>query len=263
MQNSQLPNPLHSSQRRETSTGTAITGNLPGMSRGPPSSGSSGSGTAPSGNLFDKSIPETATTFQEEMLPPSMATTADDNDPSLSSLPPKQIRTSRNPLSHCERCAQMESTLLSLQADVEYLRGLDLQREFVCKECENGSVHRSTNNRRIERVDSLPPIDQHTAYNPIGVSDNSVSSVGSRGSRASSRLQRRNSGTNIGGGGSGSVKSGGRRGGRSTVSRTSLLLRDASKRLNDLSTRHKRQVKQMTHERAYWQNDMHLKLEKV
>jgi len=41
-----------------------------------------------------------------------------------------------------------------------------------------------------------------------------------------------------------------------------MFLRDASKRLSDLSTRHKRQVKQTTHERAYWQNDMHLKLEK-
>lgn len=41
-----------------------------------------------------------------------------------------------------------------------------------------------------------------------------------------------------------------------------MFLRDASKRLGDLSIRHKRQVKQTTHERAYWQNDMHLKLEK-
>ncbi len=41
-----------------------------------------------------------------------------------------------------------------------------------------------------------------------------------------------------------------------------MFLRDASKRLADLSTRHKKEVKQSHYERAYWQNDMHLKLEK-
>jgi chromosome segregation ATPase len=73
--------------------------------------------------------------------------------------------------------------------------------------------------------------------------------VGSRGSRGS-RLPRRKSAA------TGDKSIGSR------FSRTALFLRDASKRLADLSTRHKKEVKQTHYERAYWQNDMHLKLEK-
>lgn len=126
--------------------------------------------------------------------------------------------------SGCDRCVQMESAILSLQADIEYVRTLELQKEFVCRECENGPT-------------------------PPAQSVSSAVSLGSRGSR-SSRLPRRKSAatekSSIGG----------------RLSRTALFLRDASKRLADLSTRHKKEVKQSHYERAYWQNDMHLKLEK-
>jgi len=126
--------------------------------------------------------------------------------------------------SGCDRCVQMESAILSLQADIEYVRTLELQKEFVCRDCESG-----------------PP--------PPAQSVSSAVSLGSKGSR-SSRLPRRKSAatekSSIGG----------------RLSRTALFLRDASKRLADLSTRHKKEVKQSHYERAYWQNDMHLKLEK-
>lgn len=127
--------------------------------------------------------------------------------------------------SGCDRCVQMESAILSLQADIEYVRTLELQKEFVCRECEIGPT-------------------------PPAQSVSSAVSLGSRGSR-SSRLPRRKSAATT-------EKSsiGGR------LSRTALFLRDASKRLADLSTRHKKEVKQSHYERAYWQNDMHLKLEK-
>lgn len=129
-----------------------------------------------------------------------------------------------DPSSGCDRCVQMEAAILSLQADIEYVRTLELQKEFVCRECESGPQ---------------PPTQ----------SVSSAISLGSRGSR-SSRLPRRKSAT----GDKSSI------GGR--LSRTAVFLRDASKRLADLSIRHKKEVKQSHYERAYWQNDMHLKLEK-
>mmetsp|Transcript_30328 Transcript_30328/g.51900 ORF Transcript_30328/g.51900 Transcript_30328/m.51900 type:complete len:885 (+) Transcript_30328:289-2943(+) len=136
----------------------------------------------------------------------------------------QQQQQQMDPGSGCDRCVQMESAILSLQADIEYVRTLELQKEFVCRECESG-----------------PP--------PPAQSVSSAVSLGSRGSR-SSRLPRRKSAA----GDKSSI------GGR--LSRTVVFLRDASKRLADLSTRHKKEVKQSHYERAYWQNDMHLKLEK-
>ena len=176
---------------------------------------------------------------------------------------------------NCDRCLQLETTLLSLQADLEYLRTLELQREYNCQTCDDGgggggSVHGNSSTAkggngggpRLERMDSsLPPINQNTAY-PSDRSVSSAVSIGSRESRTSSRIPGRRTSTSSIGQRHRSSSTIGGRGGRSLASRTSMYLRDASKRLADLSTRHKRQVKQTTHERAYWQNDMHLKLEK-
>lgn len=131
-----------------------------------------------------------------------------------------------DPSSNCDRCAQMESAMLSLQADIEYVRTMELQKEFVCRECE-----------------AAPP--------PPAQSASSAVSVGSKGSR-SSRPLRRSSG--IARETAGSIAS--------RFSRSAVLLRDASKRLAELSTRHKKESKHSHYERAYWQNDMHLKLEK-
>lgn len=151
-------------------------------------------------------------------------------------------------ISDCEKCSQLEATLLSLQADLEYLRTLDLQNEFVCKDCESGSCRPMQNGGPNQQP---APIAEKLS------SGHSVSSAVSLGSRGSSRFppKRRPSFGN-------SVTGVPRSLLPTTGSRTATFLRDASKRLSELSNRHKRQVKQTTHERAYWQNDMHLKLEK-
>ena len=138
----------------------------------------------------------------------------------------RQQQQQLHPSSNCDRCAQMESAMLSLQADIEYVRTMELQKEFVCRECE-----------------AAPP--------PPAQSVSSAVSVGSKGSR-SSRPLRRSSGIARESGGSIA----------SRFSRSAVLLRDASKRLAELSTRHKKESKHSHYERAYWQNDMHLKLEK-
>jgi len=212
------------------------------------------------------SINNTRATFPEKQPPPTASGMGgNDNNAAMTPshpLPSKQPQIGGAcTTTNCERCAQMEIALLSLHADLEYLRTLDLQREFHCNESENASGTRSV---RLERRDSssraAAPINKNTLYPNISSqrSDVSIASVGSRGSRASSRLHQRRSDNGQGSIGTHRARSQATR----FSSRTSMFLRDASKRLSDLSTRHKRQVKQTTHERAYWQNDMHLKLEK-
>ena len=172
-------------------------------------------------------------------------------------------------LSDCNRCAQMECTLLALQADLEYLRTLELQKEFVCKECDSGSANRPSTRARQPSHQPLlnnlsEPSPPSAAQNPLypntssGQSVASVASIGSRGSLSSRLRPKRRSSTNTIGTRNQAQPSNS----TNIGSRTAMFLRDASKRLSELSTRHKRQVKQSTHERAYWQNDMHLKLEK-
>jgi len=179
--------------------------------------------------------------------------------------------------SDCIRCCQMEVTLLALQADLEYMRAMELQREFVCKECENGSFrrlkHRNSSNQSqsvLTNLESFPPPSstQNPLYPNIS-SDRSVSSVvsiGSRGSRSSRLIPTRRTSNTLSVGARTQQQQPqhliGNKNNINFGSRTAMFLRDASKRLADLSTRHKRQVKQTTHDRAYWQNDMHLKLEK-
>lgn len=157
---------------------------------------------------------------------------------------------------------QMEATLLSLQADIEYLRTLELQREFVCMECQSSAGNAAKNHTKARRSSN-----RSSKLHPPSIPENpadgkSLSSAVSGGSKASSRLAsskvKRPSSGSIGA----TSRSSFRRALNIRGSRTAAFLRDASKRMEELSTRHKRQVKQSTHERAYWQNDMHLKLEK-
>ncbi|KAL3796575.1 hypothetical protein HJC23_009706 [Cyclotella cryptica] len=178
----------------------------------------------------------------------------------LSSAAPNQMGST----AECIRCAQMEATLLSLQADVEYLRTLELQREFVCMECESSGSVLKHHHTKGKKSSSRHPFSHHTPSIPenpsSGRSESSAISTNSRGSSriASSKPLKRASAGSIGGTSRSTLRTSLNGGG----SRTASVLREASKRLGDLSTRHKRQVKQATHERAYWQNDMHLKLEK-
>ncbi|KAL7472195.1 hypothetical protein ACHAXS_012578 [Conticribra weissflogii] len=196
---------------------------------------------------------------------------AADNDSTAVSTP--QLLVS----SDCNRCCQMEVTLLALQADLEYMRAMELQREFVCKECENGSVHRSKHRNSVNQSQSVlnnlepfpPPSSTQNPLYPNISSDRSVSSIvsiGSRGSRSSRLIPTRGTSNTLGAGArihqQQPQQPTGNKNDGNFGSRTAMFLRDASKRLADLSTRHKRQVKQTTHDRAYWQNDMHLKLEK-
>ena len=180
---------------------------------------------------------ESVTLEKQPQLPSTLNARNIDNKEGI--LLSNQSHMERN-TSHCERCAQMEMALLSLQADMEYIRTLELQREFECKDGDNRNTHRPS---KPERMDS----------------SHSVTSAGSRGSRGSSRLHWQNGDNSIGSINSKRTQT---KGNRFLASRTGMYLRDASRRLSELSTRHKRQVKQSTHERAYWQNDMHLKLEK-
>ena len=167
----------------------------------------------------------------------------------------------------------MESALLSVQADLEYLRTLELQREVSVVGNNNSGGSSNSDAAATMTPTLLPSIAQNAAYlNPtsknLGLlpSSSSVSSAVSIGSRGSSLT--------------GSLFHNGRRSWQqqqqqnhhqqqqqqqqsSAQKRTTyMFLCDASKRLKDLSTRHKQQVKQSTHERAYWQYEMHLKLEK-
>eukprot|EP00571_Detonula_confervacea_P011505 CAMPEP_0172306378 /NCGR_PEP_ID=MMETSP1058-20130122/7456_1 /TAXON_ID=83371 /ORGANISM="Detonula confervacea, Strain CCMP 353" /LENGTH=1113 /DNA_ID=CAMNT_0013018233 /DNA_START=201 /DNA_END=3542 /DNA_ORIENTATION=+ len=252
-------------------------------------SSSGSSGTAVTGNRSLMGVSDTlnnnnskAAISQEKRTPPSttatMTTTTNSNN-AISSQQQQQLGPSNTGNNNCNRCALLESTLLSLQADLEYFRTLELQREFVCKECDigNGCARHGNNNNGSNNnaTATLPSIDQKTAYNPkklmhqhssSGQSVSSAVSIGSRGSRTSRTSSARTNNFSHRrlsvGNGSTSLGTGPKRNKNKFASRTSMFLRDASKRLSDLSTRHKRQVKQTTHERAYWQNDMHLKLEK-
>ena len=177
------------------------------------------------------------------------------------------VATRQISTSNCGRCSQMEMTLLSLQADVEYLRTLELQREFLCMECQSSSrnvLKKQAKTRKktahLASKPQPPPIPENPSD---GKSESSAVSVGSKASSRlpssihSSKLKRPSSGS-VGGASRSSLRGSLHMG----ATRTAAFLRESSKRLADLSTRHKHQVKQTTHERAYWQNDMHLKLEK-
>ena len=246
------------------------------------SSGSSGTTVTANRSLSIRDIEKSSVTMN--MLSHSIAVTTS-NEVS-DALPTDKQRNmynvdSTNPVlananaptttNHCNRCAQMESAMLALHADLEYLRSLELQREIV----NTGNISPDNNGRTTP----LPPIDQKSSLyqnansqiSATASTSQSVSSVvtmGSRGSLASSRF--------------GSIARSRQQQLRrqqmqqqqqqhelpqktnSSPSRINAVmsLRDASKRLTDLSTRHKRQIEQLHHDGAYWQNDMHLKLEK-
>ena len=242
------------------------------------SSGSSGT-TAITGNttLESNMQKQQQQQLQQQHQPSKLPSAVPENRPSMDTTPTtanmtesQQQQQGERECSGCDRCAQMESTLLTLQADLEYLRTLELQREFDGESSNNnnngGGVPSSDLNNNNNK---LPLINNNRAGQQSVSSANMC--IGSRGSRTSSRLYRRRPSSSGGGKTTtdgGSIVSGTSRS-RTTrtqrtnfASQTSMFLRDASKRLSDLSTRHKRQVKQTTHERAYWQNDIHLKLEK-
>lgn len=181
-------NQLTSQRRSSTSSGTAITGN----------------------RSLERQQQQQLGADDMTTLPENSVEVNDAVNNYNAPASPKQQQQQSN-CSGCDICMKMESTVLSLQADVEYFRSLAL-------EVEGGNNNSANLNNR---------------KNQLGVSVSSANNASiESGSRASSRRP-----TNF-------------------ASRTSMFLNDASKRLADLSTRHKKQVKQTTKERAYWQNDM-------
>jgi len=138
----------------------------------------------------------------------------------------------------CPRCTEAEKYIFALEADIEYLRSVALRNEFVCSRCENDDKSISSKSRKSHQQPKV----------------SSSVSVGS-----TRKKRERTSGGGGGGGGGASVSN-------SVISTQpkpeSMSLAEASQRLVDVTARHKRQIEQMTKERARWQNDMHLKLSK-
>lgn len=128
----------------------------------------------------------------------------------------------------CPSCDELERRLLAAYSDIEYLRTVALGNDegsFVCNECggeEGGSG----------------PLQGLSSSMNSAVSSSSVS-----------RRRKPGRTNHVGSAGS-------------SVASESLTLHEASQRLVEVTARHKRQIEQMTRERARWQNDMHLKLSK-
>jgi len=142
------------------------------------------------------------------------------------------------PGASCAHCSVLERQLMSVQADLEYLRSVILQNEFVCAECE-------------------APGGKKAAAAGLPSSGASVSSTKSKSFSVSSasRKSKKNK--------YGSSSSILQLGSDAERAQESEALTDASQRLITVAARHKRQVEHMTKETARWQNDMHLKLSKM
>jgi hypothetical protein len=140
---------------------------------------------------------------------------------------------------NCNSCEESSGRILALEADLEYLRAAALNSEYLCVSCERKSSH-------INSGSSV-------------TSGRSIKSSKSRHSKVSGRMMDSNHSL----------------GTRTTVSRKSrqpdsilfsnenLALAEASRRLVDITARHKRQVEHMSREMGRSQNDMHLKLSKL
>lgn len=142
--------------------------------------------------------------------------------PTIGSHPPSDAA-----LPHCPCCEDMERRLLFTQADLDYLRTAVLQNEFICSECEN---HRTGGSAVL--FSSAHSVSSGTSSRRRKDRDREAMIVSSAAKAATTRNQE------------------------------SAAMYEASQRLVEVTARHKRQIEEMTKERARWQNDMHLKLSK-
>ena len=144
----------------------------------------------------------------------------------------------------CAQCTVMEKQLMALQADLDYLRSIIAQNEFICADCEASSSSKSPSKRRSSAV-------------AVPSSGASVSSTKSKKSisTSTSRKSKKNK--------FGSSAQLSQLSGDPDKPHESDALNDASQRLTAVASRHKRQIEHMTKETARWQNDMHLKLSKM
>lgn len=142
--------------------------------------------------------------------------------------------------SSCSQCHDLKSQILALEADLEYMRSAALNSEYVCVSCERRNMSNPTNS-----ASSV-------------ASSRSIRSSRSKHSMASSRMldasQHSHSAKSI----SRKVRQTG-----SQFLQDNFALAQASRRLVDLTARHKRQIEHMSKEMGRWQNDMHLKLSKL
>ena len=144
----------------------------------------------------------------------------------------------------CAQCTILEKQLIALQADLDYLRSIITQNEFICADCEAPSSSKGSSKRRSSSA-------------AVPSSGASVSSTKSKKSISTS-ASRKGKKSKFGSSAQLSQLSG-----DTDKPHESDALNDASQRLMAVASRHKRQIEQMTKETARWQNDMHLKLSKM
>ena len=144
----------------------------------------------------------------------------------------------------CAQCTILEKQLIALQADLDYLRSIIAQNEFICAGCEAPSSSKGSSKRRSSSA-------------AVPSSGASVSSTKSKKSISTS-ASRKGKKSKFGSSAQLSQLSG-----DADKPHESDALNDASQRLMAVASRHKRQIEQMTKETARWQNDMHLKLSKM
>jgi hypothetical protein len=139
---------------------------------------------------------------------------------------------------NCDKCDELEKRIVALESDLEYMRNVALNTEYVCASCERRNVNNPTNS-----ASSIASV-------------RSVRSNVSKHSRASSRMLD----TSLH-----SHKSFTRKPRLidNHQKHDNLTLAQASRRLVDLTARHKRQIEHMSKEMGRWQHDMHLKLSKL
>jgi len=142
---------------------------------------------------------------------------------------------------NCNKCHELDKRILALESDLEYMRSVALNNEYVCVSCER----RNTNN----------PTNSASSV----ASARSVRSNISKHSRASSRMLD----TSLHSHGARSITRKSRQVDNIQQIHDNLTLAQASRRLVDLTARHKRQIEHMSKEMGRWQHDMHLKLSKL
>lgn len=144
----------------------------------------------------------------------------------------------------CDQCTILEKQLIALQADLDYLRSIIAQNEFICAECEAPSSSKGSSKRRSSSA----------AVPSSGASVSSTKSKKSISTSASRKVKKSKFGSST---------QLSQLSGDADKPHESDALNDASQRLMAVTSRHKRQIEQMTKETARWQNDMHLKLSKM
>jgi len=146
--------------------------------------------------------------------------------------------------SQCFKCDDLNKQIVSLETDIECLRAVALNSEYVCVSCEKRS-----NNLHVNSASS------------VASGRTSVKSNKSKHSVASNKMNH-----SIHSGTSGRRKNGSNwRTGADSVSfmNENMALAESSQRLIDVTSRHKRQIEHMSRETLRWQNEIHLKLSKL